>query len=81
MFSRIRSAIRSAVRRKKLEREMTEEMRFHLDAVELDFIAAGTTLSEARRRCNRSGAWSSPGHERRPAGKNSSAPETIVAGI
>src|SRR6185437_9578201 len=50
MFTRIRSAIRYAIRRNKLEREMTEEMRFHLDAIEHDLIAAGITPSEAHRR-------------------------------
>lgn len=50
MLRRLWSSIRSAVGRKSLERDMDDEMRFHIEAYEKDLIHAGVSPEEAHRR-------------------------------
>ena len=50
MLARIRSCMRTLVQRMRAEREMDEEMRFHLDARTEQYVREGLTLAEARRR-------------------------------
>jgi predicted permease len=47
--SRVRSWARSLLRRSRLEREMRDEMRFHLDAYAADLVRSGMPEAEARR--------------------------------
>jgi predicted permease len=50
MLARCRSLIRSLVRRSTVDRDMAEELRFHLDARVDDLVESGMTGDEARRR-------------------------------
>src|SRR5262245_54046213 len=49
MRSRLLSALRFLLRRKELERELDAELRFHLDRLIEQNIAAGMSAAEARR--------------------------------
>ncbi|MGH9158882.1 MAG: ABC transporter permease, partial [Vicinamibacteraceae bacterium] len=49
---RLRSWVRSVVRRVRLRREMDEELRFHLDTYVEDLVRAGVPPSDARRRAH-----------------------------
>ena len=48
--SRLRSWVRSAFHRSTLEREMDDELRFHLDQYVDDLVRTGVAATEARRR-------------------------------
>ena len=50
LASRVRSWARSVLHRTRLEREMNDEMRFHVDAQIADLIRSGVPAPEARRR-------------------------------
>jgi hypothetical protein len=49
-LARVRSWLRSTVRRQRLENEMEEEIRFHLEARAADLTREGLTSREATRR-------------------------------
>ena len=49
LFARMRSWLRSAMRRPRLEQEMEEEIRFHLQARAADWVRKGLPASEAMR--------------------------------
>ena len=50
MFARMRSFVRGVFRRSAVERDMAEELNFHVDARAADLAAAGASPEEARRR-------------------------------
>ena len=50
MLARLRSFIRALFGRARFEREMSDEMRFHMDAYAADLVAAGVAPREAARR-------------------------------
>src|SRR6187200_1470373 len=50
MFSRLRSLIRALVGRARFEREMSEELQFHIDAYSDDLVRSGVDPAEAVRR-------------------------------
>ncbi|HKS82194.1 MAG TPA: ABC transporter permease [Candidatus Acidoferrales bacterium] len=50
MLARIRSFVWTVVRRATVERELDDEMKFHLEARAEDLMREGVTLAEARRR-------------------------------
>jgi putative ABC transport system permease protein len=50
MLARIRSFMKVLMRRARVERELDDEMRFHLDARAEDLMRAGMSREEARRR-------------------------------
>jgi predicted permease len=50
LLARLRSFLRAALRRSRMEHEMDAELRFHLDARTDDLVARGLTRADARRR-------------------------------
>lgn len=50
LWSRLRSWTASMLRRARMEREMDEEMRFHIDALAADLVSRGVPQPEALRR-------------------------------
>src|SRR5439155_815728 len=50
MLAKIRSTLRALTGRRTLERDMDEEMRFHMEAYEADLVRSGVLAREARRR-------------------------------
>lgn len=50
IWSRIRSWARAMMRRSRMEREMDEELRFHMEAFAQDLMRSGVTREEALRR-------------------------------
>ncbi len=50
VFARLRSLVRGVVRRSAVERDMAEELKFHVDARARDIAASGFSQEEARRR-------------------------------
>ena len=50
MLARIRSLFRAVMRRSRVEREMDDEVRFHLEARTEDLVRRGLSREEARRR-------------------------------
>ena len=49
-LARLRSWIRSVSRRSRMESELDDEIRFHVDQYVADLVASGLPVSEARRR-------------------------------
>src|SRR5262249_1180678 len=52
MWARLRSFVRSLVRRDQFETGMTEELRFHLEAVKAELVRRGVPPEEAERRAH-----------------------------
>ena len=50
MFAKIRSAFRAMSGRNRLERDMDDEMRFHLETLQADLVRSGVEPAEAQRR-------------------------------
>ena len=50
MWSRVRSLVRSMMRRARMEREMDAELRFHIEAFAEDLVRSGVAREEALRR-------------------------------
>ena len=50
MFTRLRARVRAALGRTAFERQMADEMRFHLESRTADLIARGVPPRDARRR-------------------------------
>ncbi len=50
MFARVRSLLRGVFRRSAMERDMADELNFHVDARAADLAASGVPYGEARRR-------------------------------
>src|SRR5690348_10422606 len=49
-FARLRSWLRGLLQRDALEREMDEELRFHIETYAADLVRTGVSREEARRR-------------------------------
>ena len=52
MFARLRSLVQGIFRRSTVERDMTEELRFHLESRAADLAAGGLSRTEATRRAH-----------------------------
>ena len=50
MWSKLRSWLRAALRRSRMEREMDAELRFHIEALAEDLLGSGLSREEALRR-------------------------------
>ena len=50
MLSKLRSLLRALLHRSAFEREMDEELRFHLESRAADLVKAGVPAAEAARR-------------------------------
>ncbi len=51
-YARFRSWLRASLRRSGMEREMDNELRFHIERYTEDLVREGVSLEEARRRAN-----------------------------
>src|SRR5688572_8692519 len=50
LLSALRSVLRGSIGRTRFEREMSDELRFHVDAYTEDLVRAGASRREAERR-------------------------------